>query len=277
MAWQSTLNYPKKQKRRTSEEVYAQNKKNNDLAAEYKTASPWRRAEIFEEYYEGNQYWIRSWPRWDAEHWNELTQIFVSYWHEAFMRYSPTTERSVFNFFMDRLYKSSASQEYRRWINKEARNTDFEFDREDGSEKRQEGKVRKEFFVHPQSDFDRAILRSKLCRNLDSREIDIVEKHFFGNEKIVDLMKDQFGAENQEFTVKQISQAAYNFKKKHYDALLDKLYLNVSRDELLELASQNDSDHPPKLETIYNTKGRHKKWGPTEGRRKPSAQLAEAA
>lgn len=270
MAWQSVFPAPTK-KRRSHEEVMEQQKKNHALAMEYKTASPQRRQEILQEYYDGNKFWICSWPRWDREHWAELTQIFVSYWHEAFMRYNPTTEKSVFNFFMDRLYKSTASQEYRRWINKEARNTTYEFDREEGTDKRQEGKTRKEFFIHPQSDFDRAVLRSKLCRNLDSKEIDIVERHFFGNENIVDMLKDQFTAEGKSFDVKKISQAAYNFKKRTYEGLLDKLYLNVKREELEELISQNDADHPPKLETVYNCKGRHKRWGSTEGRRKPKA------
>ena len=103
-----------------------------------------------------------------------------------------------------------------------------------------------------------------------------MERHFFGNENIVDMLKDQFNAEGKSFDVKKISQAAYNFKKRTYEGLLDKLYLNVSREELESLVSQNDADHPAKLETVYNCKGRHKKWGPTEGRRKPLAQLAAA-
>ncbi len=257
MAWQSVFPAPKK-RRRSHEEVMAQQEKNHALAMEYKSASPNRRSEILQEYYDGNKYWVCSWPRWSHEHWAELTQIFVSYWHEAFMRYNPTTEKSVFNFFMDRLYKAAASQDYRRWIQKEALNSAYEFNR-DEVDKHREGKARKEFFIHPQSDFDRAVLRTKLCRNLDTKEIDLLERHFFQNEKLVDIMKEDFKAKRNDYTVKQISQAAYNFKKRSYEELLDKLYLNVTKQELKDLVSQNDSDHPAKMETVYNTKCRQKR------------------
>ena len=76
---------------------------------------------------------------------------------------------------------------------------------------------------------------------------------------MVDIVKDQFAAEGKNFTVKQISQASYNFKKRTYEAILDKLYLNIGREELECLASQNDADHPARVETIYNTKFRREK------------------
>lgn len=255
-AWQSV--FPPKRKRRTSEEVQAQQLKNKNLAAEYKTASPDRRAEILQEYYDGNKYWVESWPRWSREHWAELTQIFVSYWHEAFMRYNPTSEKSVFNFYMDRLYKSTASQDYKRWIKKEQANEGIEVNNPDLKDRGEH--VRKEFFIHPQSDFDRALLRSKLCRNLDSHEMDVVERHFFENEALVDIIREKLSAEKGGYTIKQLSQAAYNFKKKNYEKILDKLSLNVSRDELRDLARQNCEDHPQKFETIYNTKYRREKY-----------------
>jgi hypothetical protein len=245
-----------KQGRKTKEEILYWEGHNKELVAEYKTASPRRRGEIFSEYYEGNKFFLTYWGRWEREHWAELTQIFVSYWHEAFMGYNPTSEKSVFNFYMDRKYKARASMAYRYWIRKESKNVDYEFSDDDTKKVRN---VRKELFIHPQSDFDRSLLRTKLCRNLDKKEIDLVEKIFFENESLVDIVKDQFASKGKQFTVKQISQASYNFKKRTYESLLDKLYLNVSREDLETLASQNDEDHPPRMETIYNTKFRRER------------------
>lgn len=236
-----------KRKRRSSEEVAAQNKKNNDLAAEYKTATPWRRKEILQEYYDGNRWWVGSWPRWSREHWEELTQIFVSYWHEAFMRYSPQSESSVFNFFMDRIYKSTASQDYKRFLKKTQEGLGLEYE---PGVKGEELKPRKEIFLDTRSDLDRARLRVKLCRNLDTAELDLVDAHFFSGESLYELVKKESLAAGKELSIKQISQAAYNFKRRVYDRLLDKLYLNVTKQELMDNASKPVQRHPLEYLTL---------------------------
>lgn len=213
-----------KRRRRTSEEVFAQNKRNNDLALEYKTASPRRRGEIFQQYYDENQYWTLAWPRWSREHWEELTQIYVSYWHVAFMRYTPRTEGSVFNFYMNMVYKSKASREYEDWLEKD-RNLGLTF-KVQGDELE-----RKETFIHPQSEWDRNVLREKLCRSLDRQERTIVSEYFFGDKALTEIRK----------TETDLSQTGFY---KRYQKMLDKMALSVSKEELQEIAAQKVDKHP---------------------------------
>lgn len=217
---------PARSKRRTKEEIIAQNKANNDLCAEYKTASPKRRGQIFQEYYEGNISWTNYWSRWSREHWEELTQIYVSYWHEAFMRYTPKSEASVFNFYMNLVYKSKASRAYEDWLEKD-RNMELTYSMRDNGKDLD----RKETFIHPQSEWDREILRDKLCRKLDTQEANIVSGYFFGDRDLSEIRKKDT----------DLSETGFY---KRYQKMLNKLIVNVTREELYEIASQKVDKHP---------------------------------
>lgn len=229
-----------KKKRRTKEEVEEQNRRNNELAAEYKTASQKRRQEIFEEYYSGNKFWIGTWRNWDFTHWAELTQIFVSYWHEAFMAYTPFTEKSIFNFYMDRMYKSRASRDHRFFLERNNRCTNLEFTFQDNDEK-----PRRELFIHPQSEYDIADLRRKLVRSLDSQERSVVEGYFFGDNTLEEVIESviEIPETAGKRSTSPLAAARYQFKKK-YDGLLDKLYLRLNKEDLRAMCSNSRFEHP---------------------------------
>jgi hypothetical protein len=226
--------------RKSKEEVARQNKINNALAAEYKTASQSRRTKIMDEYYHGNEGFVKIWPKWDRCHWEDLTQIFATYWHAAFMRYTPYSEDSVFNFFMERLYKARASRDFRQFLHKQSKGTGTEFIFSNG-----DVKERSELFVHPQSDYDRAELRLKLSRSLDEHEKNILDSYFFG-EKTLDQV-----FEESDYDLNKIGKrsnipgksARYDFNKK-YEAMLDKMYLNTSKEELRQIIPTHEELHP---------------------------------
>lgn len=212
--------------RKSKEEIERQNAVNNALAAEYKHATQERRTEILDEYYHGNEGFIKIWPHWDKQHWEDLTQIFATYWHAAFMRYTPNNESSVFNFYMERMYKSRASRDYRYYLNRQSRtvSTEFEFSNGDVKEVR-------ELLVHPISTADKSDLKAKLSRCLDDYEKNILEGYFYGDRKLSEIRK----------TDTKLSPTGF---LRRYEKMLTKMMLSVSRDDLRDLAHEVPQLHP---------------------------------
>jgi hypothetical protein len=212
------------------------NDNNIRIVLEYQTATPWRRAEIFEEYYKNNVKWITRWPRWDYQHWDELTQIYVSYWHEYFMRYKKTSEKSVFNFYMENCCRSRASKDYISWLEKGRRLFNPE-------NLPQEQKL-KESFVNPQSEYDKAVLRTRLNRCLDSKDMDALKEHVYGDRELNEIMGDELKALGELVTPKACYARTNHFKRYRLRDLRDRLSMFTSPEELYDLISAQDIEHP---------------------------------
>lgn len=214
----------------------ALNQNNIRIVLEYQTATPWRRKEIFEEYYRTNEYWINRWPRWDHVHWDELTQIYVSHWHEYFMRYKKTSEKSVFNFYMENCCRSRASGDYISWLEKGRRL----FNPESLPKERK----LKESFVNPQSEYDKAVLRARLNRCLDSKDMEVLTQHVYGDRDLNEIMGDELEELGELVTPKAVYARTNHFKRYRLRELRDRLSLFTSPEELYDLISAQDIEHP---------------------------------
>lgn len=159
-----------------------QNDVNKALAAEYKTATDKRRHEILEEYYRSNESFTCVWRQWEREHWEELTQNFVTHWHRAFMEFKPTTPTANFNLFMHCKYKSRASMDHKMYLRKTSKWNMLE-DSYAGEGEKENKKVQKELYIHPSSETDKSLLRWNLNRklDLDPGEVIIMDNYFFGD------------------------------------------------------------------------------------------------
>ncbi len=212
--------------------VMGQNENNNRLAAEYKTATDERRQEIFEEYYANNELFITTWKRWEREHWAELTQNFVTLWHTYFSRYTPTSDKSVFNFYMDQTAKRHAAEDYKRFIQRTNCWTGYE-SRPGDEYKSESGRYRKELYVHPTSASDVATLKSQLCRNLDTKEQQIMEHYFFGDMSHTEVAESFFQMGKMGKKSKSpggVSKYSYHYRNT-WDNMLRKLAIHYKRED----------------------------------------------
>lgn len=216
-----------------------QNTLNNALALEYKTASDERRSEIFEIYYAENERFVCSWPRWHREHWAELTQMFATHWHRAFIEYTPVNDKSVFNCYMQVRFKRWASEDYKAYLMKSSGWTSTEWGC-DADEKQ----LRKELWIHPTSSLDKDRLREKLNRVLDDREKIILDKHFYEGQSHSEVMLSDFRIGGKKPTSKGI-----HIQKNGKTQLISYEYQYVKRN-MLEKLAENFVPQDFEMETV---------------------------
>lgn len=86
-------------------------KKNVELVVEYKTASADRRGEILNEYFELNRSFVNYFPKFFGNYRDEIINIFVSMWPEAFMNFDPARDVDV-NSYLSMFVKKHAIREF---------------------------------------------------------------------------------------------------------------------------------------------------------------------
>jgi hypothetical protein len=221
----------------TSEEKKELHMENETLARAYKVASPAVKQAILRRYFEANESFVTScWRKWRREFWPELTQIFVSKWHEAFENYAPETDESIFNCYMDRKYKWATSEELKKWLKREALHEELAPALPDGS-----------VLERPElstwaDELNKAVvaLYTTLASGLDKQELVVLNEHFFGDKPLGEIIREA-PAKWRGSVKGNPTPGTLSFKER-YDWLIEKWQDRVSQQYLWDICQLRDND-----------------------------------